>query len=61
MVTEVRSPLTLLGFPLGHPLDYANRHVFSDSSYMAEYFTTHRDFYLHVEETFGSGLFFVRM
>jgi hypothetical protein len=39
---HIYSPLV---FPLRHPLDYTNRNVFFDSSYMAEYLTTHRDFF----------------
>jgi hypothetical protein len=41
---------TIIYFSLRHPLDYTNRNVFFDSTYTAEYLTTHGDFYLHVEQ-----------
>jgi hypothetical protein len=42
--------LQSIGFPLRNPLDCANRNVFFDSTYTAEYLTTHWVFfYLHVD------------
>jgi hypothetical protein len=45
--------------PLRHPLDYTNRNVFFDSTYTAEYLTTHRDYYLQVEQVVVVVVFFL--
>jgi hypothetical protein len=51
-LTSVTLYNTYIGFPLRHPLDCANRNMFFNSTYTAEYLATHRDFfiYLHVEQ-----------
>jgi hypothetical protein len=47
------------GFPWRHPLDYTNRNLFFGSTYTVEYLTTHRDYYLHVEQIVFVLLFFL--
>jgi hypothetical protein len=51
--------LQSIGFPLRHQLHYTNPNVFFGSTYMAEHLTTHRDYYLHVEQIVFVLLFFL--